>query len=73
MRERFPPRRCANSAMPAGKQENGWNDLTQNWAFKHDFLHACRHRPGLPGPGCQVRDAWFPKHRRDKIPISISA
>jgi Transposase DDE domain len=28
------------------KQENnGWNDLTQNWAFKHDFLHACRHRP----------------------------
>jgi Transposase DDE domain len=28
------------------KQENnGWNDLTQNWAFKHGFLHACRHRP----------------------------
>lgn len=27
------------------KQENnGWNDLTQNWAFKHGFLHACRHR-----------------------------
>lgn len=31
------------------KQENnGWNDLTQNWAFKHDFLHACRHRPKAP-------------------------
>jgi hypothetical protein len=28
------------------KQENnGWNDLTQNWAFKHGFLHACGHRP----------------------------
>src|SRR5205823_5953810 len=28
------------------KQENnGWNDLTRNWAFKHGFLHACRHRP----------------------------
>jgi hypothetical protein len=20
-------------------------DLTQHWAFKHDYLHACRHRP----------------------------
>ena len=31
------------------KQENnGWNDLTQNWAFKHGFLHACRHRPSQP-------------------------
>lgn len=30
------------------KQENnGWNDLTQNWAFKHGFLHACRHRPHM--------------------------
>jgi len=31
-------------------ENNGWNDLTQNWAFKHGFLHACRHRPqaGLP-------------------------
>jgi hypothetical protein len=26
-------------------ENNGWNDLTQNWAFKHGFLHACRHRP----------------------------
>ena len=25
-------------------ENNGWNDLTQNWAFKHGFLHACRHR-----------------------------
>jgi hypothetical protein len=32
-------------------ENNGWNDLTQNWAFKHGFLHACKHRPpaGLPG------------------------
>jgi hypothetical protein len=33
------------------KQENnGWNDLTQNWAFKHGFLHACRHRPHTHSP-----------------------
>lgn len=30
------------------KQENnGWMDLTKNWAFKHGFLHACNHRPKL--------------------------
>ena len=30
-------------------ENNGWNDLTQNWAFKHGFLHSCRHRPpGTP-------------------------
>jgi hypothetical protein len=27
------------------QENNGWNDLTQNWAFKHGYLHACRHRP----------------------------
>jgi len=26
-------------------ENNGWNDLTQHWALKHGFLHACRHRP----------------------------
>lgn len=26
-------------------ENNGWNDLTQNWALKHGFLHACEHRP----------------------------
>jgi hypothetical protein len=26
-------------------ENNGWMDLTQYWAFKHGFLHACRHRP----------------------------
>jgi hypothetical protein len=29
------------------QENNGWNDLTQNWAFKHGFLHACRHRPKI--------------------------
>jgi hypothetical protein len=24
-------------------ENNGWMDLTQHWAFKHGFLHACRH------------------------------
>lgn len=31
-------------------ENNGWNDLTQNWAFKHGFLHACRHRPQRTSP-----------------------
>lgn len=31
-------------------ENNGWNDLTQHWAFKHDFLHACRHRPQTRSP-----------------------
>jgi hypothetical protein len=31
-------------------ESNGWNDLTQNWAFKHGFLHACRHRPRSRSP-----------------------
>jgi hypothetical protein len=36
------------------KQENnGWNDLTQNWAFKHGFVHACRHRPETETAGGQ--------------------
>jgi hypothetical protein len=26
-------------------ENNGWMDLTKHWAFKHGFLHACRHRP----------------------------
>jgi hypothetical protein len=26
-------------------ENSGWNDLTQHWALKHGFLHACRHRP----------------------------
>jgi hypothetical protein len=30
-------------------ENNGWNDLTQNWALKHGFLHACKHRPKQPG------------------------
>jgi hypothetical protein len=31
-------------------ENNRWNELTQNWAFKHDFLHACRHRPRANSP-----------------------
>jgi hypothetical protein len=26
-------------------ENNGWNDLAQNFALKHGFLHACKHRP----------------------------
>jgi Transposase DDE domain len=26
-------------------ENNGWNDLTQHWALKHGFVHACQHRP----------------------------
>jgi hypothetical protein len=33
------------------KQENnGWGDLTKNWALKHGFLHACKHRPQRRDP-----------------------
>jgi Transposase DDE domain len=43
----FPARLVRQLGHGRWKQENnGWNDLTQNWAFKHGFLHACRHRPG---------------------------
>ncbi len=31
-------------------ENNGWNDLTQHWAFKHGFLHACKHRPTRLSP-----------------------
>lgn len=42
----FPPKIVRGLGHERWKQENnGWNDLTQNWAFKHGFLHACRHRP----------------------------
>ena len=37
-----------------------WNDLTQNWALKHGFLHACEHRPKVSSlaaatPACNGR------------------
>jgi hypothetical protein len=42
----FPPLLVRRLGHDRWKQENnGWNDLAQNWAFKHGFLHACRHRP----------------------------
>jgi len=45
-RQAFPCRLVRSLGHGRWKQENnGWNDLTQNWAFKHGFLHACRHRP----------------------------
>jgi hypothetical protein len=36
-------------------ENNGWNDLTQHWAFKHGFLHACRHRPQSGSPDGERR------------------
>jgi hypothetical protein len=42
----FPGRQIWSLGHARWKNENnGWNDLTQNWALKHGFLHACRHRP----------------------------
>lgn len=47
----FPAPQVRRLGHDRWKQENnGWMDLTQNWAFKHDFLHACRHRPQQIGP-----------------------
>lgn len=44
--EVFSPRAVWRLGHSRWKQENnGWNDLTQNWAWKHGFLHACKHRP----------------------------
>jgi hypothetical protein len=34
-------------------ENNGWNDLTQHWALKHGFLHACKHRPTRLSPSGQ--------------------
>ena len=46
--EAFPPELVRRLGHDRWKLENnGWNDLTQNWAFKHGFLHACRHRPQI--------------------------
>jgi hypothetical protein len=45
----FPARtvwRCGHARWK--NENNGWNDLTQNWALKHGFLHACQHRPKRP-------------------------
>ncbi|NUM99966.1 MAG: hypothetical protein HUU41_02530 [Bryobacteraceae bacterium] len=42
----FPAKTVRELGHDRWKQENnGWNDLTQNWSLKHGFLHACRHRP----------------------------
>jgi len=42
----FPPNLVRQLGHSRWKNENnGWMDLTQHWAFKHGFLHACRHRP----------------------------
>jgi Transposase DDE domain len=50
-RKTFPASVVRRLGHDRWKQENnGWNDLTQNWAFKHGFLHACRHRPPASSP-----------------------
>lgn len=42
----FPTRIIRQLGHSRWKNENnGWMDLTKHWAFKHGFLHACRHRP----------------------------
>ena len=50
------------------KQENnGWMDLTKNWAFKHGFLHACRHRPKLTDS--QQSNALVPNRGLDAVAL----
>jgi hypothetical protein len=56
----FPPTLVRRLGHDRWKLENnGWNDLTQNWAFKHGFLHACKHRPpaGSPDMECAAVSA----------------
>lgn len=41
----FSPRLVWQLGHSRWKQENnGWRDLTKNWALKPGFLHACKHR-----------------------------
>jgi hypothetical protein len=50
----FPTRQVWGLGHLRWKNENnGWNDLTQHWAFKHGFLHACKHRPKQLSPSGQ--------------------
>jgi hypothetical protein len=35
-------------------ENNGWMDLSKHWAFKHGFLHACRHRPKQTNPSGEL-------------------
>jgi hypothetical protein len=45
-KQAFPTRVIRQLGHSRWKNENnGWMDLTKHWAFKHGFLHACRHRP----------------------------
>lgn len=45
----FSPRLVWQLGHSRWKQENnGWRDLSKNWALKHGFLHACKHRPKQP-------------------------
>jgi hypothetical protein len=45
----FPARLVWQLGHSRWKQENnGWGDLTKNWALKHGFLHACKHRRKQP-------------------------
>lgn len=47
----FSPRLVWQLGHSRWKQENnGWRDLTKNWALKHGFLHACKHRRKQPTP-----------------------
>jgi len=46
----FPPAVIRRLGHDRWKHENnGWMDLSQYWAFKHGYLHACRHRPKSRG------------------------
>lgn len=47
----FSPRLVWQLGHSRWKQENnGWRDLNTNWALKHGFLHACKHRRKQPTP-----------------------
>lgn len=41
-------------------ENNGWNDLTQHWGWKHGFVHACRHRVPTPPPPGQKHGSPVP-------------
>ncbi len=64
----FPTRQVWGLGHMRWKNENnGWNDLTQHWAFKHGFLHACKHRPKQLAPSGQ----WEPVPNRGLAAVTL--
>ena len=54
-------------------ENNGWDDLTQNWMLKHGFLHACKHRVKInkPGGGQDVGEQYVPNRGLPAVVLTL--